>query len=100
MAEPIKILLVEDSTTQALILKRMLEGQSYAVSLASSGEQALELLETDSAPDMVLADINLPEIDGYELTRRIKSHEQTQHLLVVLFISLLRKEDIFLILEC
>lgn len=99
MGESIKIMLVEDSTTQALILKRMLETQDYTVTLASSAEQALELLASQK-PDLILSDINLPEMDGYELTQKIKSDPRLQNTLVVLFASLLSKDDIFLMLEC
>ncbi|WP_292519078.1 hybrid sensor histidine kinase/response regulator [Methanoculleus sp.] len=65
------ILVVEDSRTQAEFLRHMLEEEGYDVTLAADGEEALRRIEA-GRPDIVLTDILMPGMDGYELCRRIK----------------------------
>ncbi|MBR1369649.1 hypothetical protein RJ53_09245 [Methanocalculus chunghsingensis] len=65
------ILIVEDSTTQTEYLRRIIEGDGYRVTTAADGESALGLIR-DDPPDLVLSDIVMPGMDGYELCRRIK----------------------------
>ena len=69
-----KILVVEDSRTQAESLRYILEKKGYGVALATNGRDALEQIRA-SRPDLVLTDIVMPEMDGYELCRRIKTTE-------------------------
>lgn len=69
--EPMSILVVEDSRTQAELLRHMLEEEGYDVTLAADGEVALRRMEA-GRPDIVLTDILMPGMDGYELCRRIK----------------------------
>ena len=81
----VKILLVEDSATQAAALAMFLEQEGFEISLARRAERALELLEV--APvDLVLSDVIMPGMDGYDLCRRIKT--QAPDLPVVLLTSL------------
>ncbi len=65
------ILIVEDSTTQTEYLRRIIEGDGYRVTTAADGDTALGLIP-DDPPDLVLSDIVMPGMDGYELCRRIK----------------------------
>lgn len=69
--ENVRMLVVEDDTTSRKVLRRALERVGCEVIEAASGEEALERFEHD-APDMVVMDLGLPGIDGYEATRRIK----------------------------
>ena len=71
-ASPVRILLVEDSATQAAALAMFLEREGYEISVARRAERALEMLETTTV-DLVLSDVIMPGMDGYELCRRIKS---------------------------
>jgi len=77
MSETINILLAEDERTLAMILKDTLDGQGFRVTVADDGEEALRLFMT-SKPDVLVADVMMPSLDGYELVRRIrKSDRQT-----------------------
>ena len=69
--DPKIILCIEDNPENRLLVRRVLEVEGYQVIEADSGNTGLQKAET-MAPDLVLMDINLPEIDGYELTRRLK----------------------------
>lgn len=77
MSETINILLAEDERTLAMIIKDTLDGQGFRVTVADDGEEALRLFMT-SKPDVLVADVMMPRLDGYELVRRIrKSDRQT-----------------------
>jgi two-component system cell cycle response regulator DivK len=69
--DPKIILCIEDNLENRLLVRRVLEVEGYQVIEADSGNTGLQKAET-MAPDLVLMDINLPEIDGYELTHRLK----------------------------
>ena len=75
MNETIKILLAEDERTLAMIIKDTLEGQGFSVNVASDGEEALSMLEAYK-PDVLVADVMMPRLDGYELVRRIRKTDQ------------------------
>jgi response regulator RpfG family c-di-GMP phosphodiesterase len=100
MTEQLTILLVEDTMTQALMLKRILESTSrYTVLIAKNGKQALEIL-SHSNPDLIISDVNMPEMDGYDLARAIKDDPRASGIPFVLFAALLQRDDIFRIIEC
>jgi len=65
------ILYIEDNPENRLLVKRVLEAEGYQVVEADSGSTGLQKAER-LKPNLVLMDINLPEIDGYELTHRLK----------------------------
>jgi len=69
---PEKILYVEDHHDNMALVKRALESRGYEFLWASNGAQGLEMAEIH-LPDVILLDINLPDIDGYEVAKRIRS---------------------------
>lgn len=75
MSETINILLAEDERTLAMIIKDTLDGQGFHVTVADNGEQALRLFN-DHKPDVLVADVMMPRMDGYELVRRIRKSDQ------------------------
>ena len=77
-----KILLVEDNEMNRDMLSRRLMRNGYEVLLAVDGEQAVSVANADM-PDLVLMDMSLPVIDGWEATRRIKSAAATAHIPVI-----------------
>jgi len=65
------ILYVEDNLENRILVRRLLVSEGYTVLEAANAEKALAILKT-SKPDLILMDINMPEVDGYTLTSRIK----------------------------
>ncbi len=94
-----QILIVEDSPTQALKLQHVLEQHEYRVTLTANGREALASLQT-RIPTLVISDINMPEMGGYELCRRIKDDPRLTQLPVILLTSLSDPGDILKGLEC
>lgn len=78
-----RILVVEDSDVQAIELKAILEGSGYEVSRAASAEAAMDMLNRD-VPDLIVADYQLPNMDGRELTRQLRLNERTRAVPIVL----------------
>jgi len=72
-----KILLVEDNEMNRDMLSRRLERKGYAVVCAVDGEEGVRKAEAEG-PDLILMDMSLPVLDGWEATRRIKASEQTR----------------------
>ncbi|MDO9557966.1 MAG: response regulator [Coriobacteriia bacterium] len=73
MAE--KILLVEDNPQNRYLVTFLLEKNGFEVVSAEDGERAIALVE-EQRPDLILMDVQLPKLDGYEATRRIKADER------------------------
>ena len=94
-----EILVVEDSPTQAEQLRYLLERQHYSVAVAHNGQQALALMKR-CKPELIISDIVMPEMSGYDLCRQIKADEYTQDIPVVLLTSLANPEDVLEGLAC
>src|SRR5215203_15497 len=73
-----RILVVDDSAPARYALTRALRKHGFEVVEAATGEEAL-LLSLKSAPDLVLLDVNLPDIHGFDVARRLKAAERTRH---------------------
>ncbi len=76
------ILYVEDNSDNRMLIRRVLEMEGYSVVEAKDGVQAIERLETEPV-DLALMDINMPDMDGYTLTARIKAMPQFADLPIV-----------------
>jgi len=76
------ILYIEDNFDNRMLVRRLLEHEGFLVLEAENALQALELLQT-RLPDLILMDINMPEIDGYTLTRQIKATPHTSQVPVI-----------------
>ena len=98
MEETIDVLLVEDTSTQAIIMQQRLVAGGYTVKIKKSAEEALSFLSENKA-SYVLTDINLPEMDGYELAKKIKSEPNGSEIVVVLLVTLKDVEDLVDILN-
>ena len=68
----VHILYIEDNAENRLLVRRILEAEGYSVSEATDGPSGLETA-AETKPDLILLDINLPEIDGYDLARRFRN---------------------------
>lgn len=78
------VLVVEDSQTQREIIKSLLKEIGLKIIFASDGIEALELVESDR-PAIVILDIVMPRMNGYEVCRRLKGNDKTKQLAVVLY---------------
>ena len=78
-----KILVVEDSITQRQFILDILKGSSLTVTVANDGIEALEQIQL-SCPDIVVLDVVMPRMNGYELCRKIKTDPKTQNVRVVM----------------
>jgi two-component system, cell cycle response regulator DivK len=77
-----KILLVEDNEMNRDMLSRRLLKKGYDLVMAVDGEQALEMARAE-VPDLILMDISLPGLDGWEATRRLKAMPETQTIPII-----------------
>jgi two-component system cell cycle response regulator DivK len=87
-----KILVVEDNEQNLYLIAFLLKKQDYEVITAHSGLQAIEQAKMEQ-PDLILMDIQLPEMDGYEATRRIKGIPEIGHIPIVAVTSYAMAED-------
>jgi CheY-like chemotaxis protein len=77
-----KILLVEDDEMNRDMLSRRLERRGYEVRVAIDGEQGVAMAQAE-IPDLILMDMSLPVLDGWEATRRIKTGSETQAIVII-----------------
>jgi CheY-like chemotaxis protein len=84
-----RILVVDDSQVNRMVLTKALNADGHVAVTAEHGLEALELLraENDPAVDVVLLDLEMPELDGYETLERIKADERLRHLPVIVISS-------------
>lgn len=75
MIKAIKILLVDDDIKNSMLLKRFIETEGYEVIYANNGRVGLEIYR-ESHPDLILLDINMPELDGFEMARIIRENDK------------------------
>lgn len=87
-----RILVVDDEIYIVHILDFSLGMEGYEVLTALDGEQALERLKSDK-PDLIVLDIMMPKVDGYEVCRTIKANPETQHIPVILLSAKGRNVD-------
>jgi PAS domain S-box-containing protein len=92
------ILIVEDSRTQAEHLGLLLQGEGYRVERVTNGREALERISV-SPPDLVISDVVMPEMDGYDLCRAVKTSRRTKAIPFVLLTSRAAPADIIKGLE-
>jgi sigma-B regulation protein RsbU (phosphoserine phosphatase) len=93
-SKEMKILIVDDTPANIDVLWKALEPKGYKVSIAPNGEIALQILAKPPLPDLILLDIMMPGIDGYETCRRIKENEWTCNIPVIFLTAKNQKEDI------
>ncbi len=97
--QPVEILIVEDSPTQAQRLQHILEQQGYHVTHAANGRLALDAAQRRK-PALVISDVVMPEMDGYELCRRLKADAGLGDVPVILVTTLSDPGDVIRGLQC
>jgi len=93
------ILIAEDSATQREQLRMILEKRGFGIAVAADGAEALARAER-SPPDLILSDVVMPGLDGYQLCKRIRSHPSLNATPFILLTSLSDPEDVIKGLEC
>jgi putative two-component system response regulator len=87
-----RILLVDDNTTNLQLLHETLDGIGYRLLIAKNGKTALAIARK-AKPALILLDIMMPEMDGYEVCRRLKADEKTNRIAVIFITALADEED-------
>jgi two-component system cell cycle response regulator DivK len=89
---PRKILIVEDNEDSRELVVKVLKNKGYQTIEAADGEEALEKAAAEK-PDLVLLDISIPKIDGYEVAKRLKSNEELKDIPIVALTAHAMKGD-------
>ncbi|XOV69840.1 MAG: response regulator [Verrucomicrobiota bacterium] len=77
-----KILLVEDNEMNRDMLSRRLQRREFEVAIAVDGKEGIDMASNEK-PDLILMDMSLPEIDGWEATRQLKADERTRNIPII-----------------
>ncbi|MCK9389556.1 MAG: response regulator [Sulfuritalea sp.] len=86
-------ILVVDDTPDNLVLMSNLLKNDYTVKIANSGQKALKIAASDSPPDLILLDIMMPDMDGYEVCHRLKNDPRTMNIPVIFLTAKAQMED-------
>lgn len=89
---PATILVVDDTPANLSLMSKLLR-DTYRVKVANSGERALEIAQSDTPPDLILLDIVMPGMDGYEVCRRLKSQTTTQDIPIIFLTAMADVEN-------
>jgi CheY-like chemotaxis protein len=88
-----KILVVDDEEDITRVVVKIMESRGHTVTTAADGPEALDRVVED-LPDVVILDVNLPKMDGFEVCKQIKSNELTSHIpVVIMTAAYVRVED-------
>ena len=77
-----KVLVVDDLSTELEMICRILQDAGISVERARDGEEAIDLIQA-SPPDLVILDVVMPGMNGFEVVRELRKHEKTKNLLIV-----------------
>jgi two-component system cell cycle response regulator DivK len=92
MTNNILILYVEDNPENRLLIRRILEAEGYQVIEAENAAKALETIQ-NTTPDLILMDINMPDMDGYTLTAQMKTYPQLLDVPIIALTANVMKGD-------
>jgi CheY-like chemotaxis protein len=92
VAQPSHILIVEDQPSTAEMLTSFFEEQGYRVSAVAWGRDALAFTG-DTIPDLIVLDVRLPDMDGYEVCRRLRTHRRTERIPIIFLTERRERED-------
>lgn len=83
MKDNVKILIVDDDVDTVELLTKRFRAEGYSTSQAYDGEQALQKVK-EYKPDLIMLDIMMPKIDGYEISKRLKGYDTTKHIPIIM----------------
>lgn len=78
-----KILIIDDMSTHLLLLQTILEEEGYEVAAIDNGKEAMEKIENDQDIRLILLDIMMPELDGYQILDKVKSEDKNVNIPVI-----------------
>jgi CheY-like chemotaxis protein len=87
-----KILIVDDDSVSLKMLKKVFNGSEFHILLASGGPEAVNIAKNDH-PDLIILDILMPDMEGSEVARILKSDPLTQNIPIIFLSSLIKKEE-------
>ena len=87
-----KILYVEDNEDNVYMLSRRLKRKGFEIVVATDGEMGVQMAETEM-PDLILMDLSLPVLDGWNATNKIKNNETTKHIPIIALTAHAMKKD-------
>ena len=93
IASELRILLVDDTPANLAVLREALASENYKLAFANSGEKALEIIPNLS-PNLILLDIMMPGIDGYETCTRLKQNSKTKDIPIIFITAKKETDDI------
>ena len=91
-AKKLVILIVDDEPDSLLYLRTVLEKEGYTINEASTGEEALKM--TRQKPDLILMDIRMPKMDGFQVCKQLKQDIEYHNIPIILFSTLLTNQQI------
>ena len=94
-----KVLIADDERATQRVLETLLEKHGYEVVLARNGEEALAILEREDAPDLVILDWLMPDVDGIEICRRVREWNKERYSYIIMLTAKTAKEDFVLGLD-
>jgi DNA-binding response OmpR family regulator len=89
-----RILVADDSQGIREFLQMTLESLGYSVTLAEDGESALDRIDK-AQPDLMIIDVMMPKVNGFQICRRVKSNPETRETPVILLTARVQEEDVF-----
>ena len=89
---PKKILIAEDEKNVILGVRTCLDAVGYQMEIVEDGEQALDAVRKDP-PDLILLDLLMPNVDGFEVLKVVKGNEETRHIPIVVLTAKAEEED-------
>jgi len=87
------ILVIDDSNTNVVLLDAILSEQGYRVQSALSVKEALQIMERE-LPDLILLDLLMPKVNGYEFLKELKRNEKTKHIPVIVVTAVTEQENL------
>ena len=99
MSDKIRILLVDDEPSIVKMVSKRLAVEGYEVLVATDGQEALRKAQTEQ-PDLIILDLMLPKLNGYEVCRLLKFDQKFQHIPIMIFTAKSQEQDECLGREC
>lgn len=91
--DKLKVLIVDDVPLNILLVRKMLSQYTFQIQTATNGQAALDIISSDT-PDLVLLDLMMPGIDGFEVIERVRAFEKTKNLPIIILSALNSEADI------